>query len=55
MVVGLEDVEEVFGIAGDIARPIAEAAMSVNRFGPLRQELAFGLILLTVQAFDFNY
>ena len=55
LVVGLEDIEEVFGIAGDVAGPVAKAAMSVHGLDPLGQEFAFGLILLAVQTFDFDY
>ena len=51
---GLEDVEEVFGIARDIAGPLAEAAVSVYGLDPLGQEFAFGPILLAVLAFDFE-
>ena len=35
LVVGLKDVEEVFGIAGDVAGPFAEDAVSVYGFDPL--------------------
>ncbi len=36
VVVGLEDIEKVFGIAGDVAGPVAKAAVGVHGLDPLR-------------------
>lgn len=48
MVMGLEDVEEVAGIAGDVRGPFAEAAMLVDGANPLDQKIALGSVLLSV-------
>jgi hypothetical protein len=52
--VGLEDVKEVAGIAGNIRRPNVETAVEIHCPHPLGQEFALGSVLLRVLAFDFE-
>ena len=54
MIVGLEDVEEVARIAGDVPGPKAEAAVLVDGLDPLGEEVALGFVLLGVKTFNFE-
>jgi hypothetical protein len=51
VVVGLKNVQNILGIAGDIPGPSTEAAVSAHSFDPFRQEFALGFVLLGVLAF----
>src|SRR6266849_2076198 len=54
LIVGLKDVEDVFGIAGNIPGPIAKAAVLVDGFDPLREKFPLSLILLRVLSLNFE-
>jgi len=50
---GLQDIQKVAGIAGDVGGPLAEAAVGIHGANPLSEKFALGSILLRILAFDF--